>query len=160
MDEALLKKLQDKDFAAKILELGSKEEVKSFLKNEGYEISNEELDHMAETLKGIANEIIKDLSDKELESTGGGTLLGIISAVGTVAFSGMQVFGAVKTVNHMMNPPPPPRMSFETKLVLGTAAGAAIGTGVAVGGALLLKKLKKSGWWSDAKPAEETKQTI
>ena len=71
MDEALLKKLQDKNFAAKLLEFGSKEEVKNFLKSEGYEISNEELDHMAETLRGLAD-TTKDLSDEELEKTAGG----------------------------------------------------------------------------------------
>ncbi len=71
MNEKIMEKLNDQEFASRVIRMETKEEVIKAFSDEGIAVTDEEVTKLGEVLKKIINEL-KNLSESELESIAGG----------------------------------------------------------------------------------------
>ncbi len=96
MNEELLKSvLSDSDFAQKLLEMESPEEVQSALKNKGIDLTLEDI-HAVQNI--LANQENGELNEDELENVAGGSLT-IMGALGVASIISACCGGAVSLGN-------------------------------------------------------------
>ena len=100
--EFLLKKMkEDKAFAEKVLAQTEKEKVIEIAKNEGIELTLENIDEVNEVLsQAISKQDEGELSEEELENVAGGTcvsllILGSITATISASFAASAALGSV-----------------------------------------------------------------
>ncbi len=168
MNEKIIKKLTDKKFAKKIIELKSREEVKKIFESEGIEISDKEINELADSLYLIVKKTSELPSEDLAKISGGGifdswsfsrpaTVMDVaykgVSQPGAVA-AGINSFGVVvggffnylASRNKNITPQPTPPQSQPVVSNEALAIGAVV---VAAAGSVYgLKKLVESGWFS------------
>ena len=100
--EFLLKKMkEDKAFAEKVLAQTEKEKVIEIAKNEGIELTLENIDEVNEVLtQAVSKQAEGELSEEELENVAGGTfasllILGSIAATVSASFAASAALGSV-----------------------------------------------------------------
>lgn len=71
MREEILKKFEKEDFAKKIMQMKTKEEVKKALSDEGVTATDEEINELGGLIKEILNKL-ETLPENELEAVAGG----------------------------------------------------------------------------------------
>ncbi len=86
MDKKIIEKLNNKEFARKIINMSTKEEVKKAFADEGIEISEDEINNLGEMIVNMISKI-SEMPEDELEKVSGGNLGNAIAFLPGTAYA-------------------------------------------------------------------------